>query len=311
MQQQESITWPRLLCLIAALGCHFFLPQAARAGATEWVDIQISDGRLLVETEIGGQSGYAMIDTGAGLNAINGDFLRAAGLEFEKGRSIQISGVFATERRPTYKRVPVNIFGNTIDFEKIVELDFGSSDIQMILGASFLRNFIFQFDYPNKRMRLITRDSLDMKQIKNVESKKNGRGGSPLVKVRLTDKVDAWLMMDTGATGGLLIDRDLANQLDWLDTYAVEKVKIGGVNAVGDAETFTIPSIGFGPLEIVDVRVSVPAQGESAVLFEKHAPLGTRIARGSESKGLLGYDILQHFVVTVDYKSGYVHIHAE
>ena len=259
MQKSRSNCQRRCLFLIVALAYYGLVPQAAYAGATQWVDIQIIDGRLLVETEIGGQSGFAMIDTGAEMNAINAKFLQAAGLEFEKGRSIKISGVFATELRPSYKLIPVNIFGNTINFEKIVELDFGSSDIQMILGASFLRNFIFQFDYPNKRMRLITRDSLDMKQIKNVDSKKSRRGGAPLVKVRLTDKIDAWLMMDTGATGGLLLDRDLANQLDWLDTYDITQAKIGGVNAVGDAESFTVPSIGFGPVEIADVRVSVPA----------------------------------------------------
>jgi hypothetical protein len=57
------------------------------------------------------------------------------------------------------------------------------------------------------------------------------------------------------------------------------------------------------------VQVAVPAQGENPDLFQKYTPLGTRIPVGGKSKGLLGYDILQHFVVTIDYEKGYVHVY--
>jgi len=87
--------------------------------------------------------------------------------------------------------------------------------------------------------------------------------------------------------------------------------KMSGVHSSGDMEYFTVPGIVFGPVELADVLVAIPAPGQSMTLFEKYAPLGTRIARGGKAKGLLGYDVLKHFVVTIDYKTGYVHIHAE
>jgi len=302
-------TFLRSIILLATLlGLH---APYAYGGATEWVRIKVANGHLFVETEIAGVPGYSLIDTGAEVNAINGAFLASADLHFDKGRFVEITGVFGTERRDTYKEIPVSIFGSTISFHDLVDLDLGVPDMQIILGASFLERYIFQFDYPNQRLRLITRDSIDLKKLKNVDSKRDRNGGSPLVKVGLSEKINAWLVMDTGANGGILIDRDLARRLDWLDVSDRIEGKMSGVHSSGDMEYFTVPSIVFGPVELADVLVAIPASGQSMTLFEKYAPLGSRIARGGKAKGLLGYDVLKHFVVTIDYKTGYVHIHAD
>jgi len=299
-----------LVLLAALIGLQVLFAPRASAGATGWVNIKVANGHLFVETEIAGLPGYSLIDTGAQVNAINGAFVASENLDFDKGRFVEIAGVFGTERRDTYKEVPVTIFGSTISFHDLVDLDLGAPDIQMILGASFLERHIFQFDYPNQRLRLITRDSIDLKKLRNVDSKRDRHGGSPLVKVGLGKKTGAWLVMDTGANGGILIDRDLARRLDWLDDSDRIQGRMSGVHSSGDMEYFTVPSIMFGPVELADVLVTIPAPGQTVTLFEKYAPLGTRIARGGKAKGLLGYDVLKHFVVTVDYKTGYVHIHA-
>jgi hypothetical protein len=282
---------------------------SAFAGATEWVNMRIVEGQLFVETEIAGITGYSLIDTGAEVNAVNGGFLASANLEYDKGRFVEIAGIFGTERRDTYKEIPVKVFGSNVNFHDLVDLELGVPDVQMILGASFLERFIFQFDYPHQRLRLITRDSIDLKKLKNVDSKRDRYGGAPLVKVGLSDKVDVWLVMDTGANGGIMIDRDLARRMDWLDSADKVQGKVSGVHSSGDMEHFTVPGIFFGPVELANVLVTIPASGQSMTLFEKYAPLGTRIARGGKARGLLGYDVLKHFVVTVDYKTGYVHIH--
>ena len=299
-----------LILLAAPIGLQGLAAPCAYGGATGWVNIRVANGHLFVETEIAGVPGFSLIDTGAQVNAINGAFLAASNLDFDKGRFVEIAGIFGTERRDTYKEIPVKIFGSTISFHGLVDLDLGAPDIQMVLGASFLERYIFQFDYPNQRLRLITRDSIDLKKVKNIDSKRDRDRGSPLVKVGLGEKIDAWLVMDTGANGGILIDRDLAKRLDWLDDSDRIQGKLSGVHSSGDMEYITVPGIRFGPVELADVLVTIPASGQSVTLFEKYAPLGTRIARGGKAKGLLGYDVLKHFVVTIDYKTGYVHVHA-
>ncbi len=309
MRQSGLAVRVRSLLPLVFLALQVLLPHAAHAGASEWVNIKVVDGFLMLQTEVSGVSGYSIIDTGADFNAVNDTFLRAADLTYEKGRFIEVSGVFATERRYTYGEIPVTVFGSPVNFHDVVGLNLRSPDIQMILGASFLEGYIFQFDYPNQRMRLITRDSVDLKKIQNIKTSKNRWGGAPLVRVSLSDKADAWLMMDTGSTGGILIDRDLAKRLGWLDSYASEGGESSGAVSSGRMEYFTVPSIGFGPVKVADVQVSVPAEGETVELFEKYTPTGTRIPISGKSKGLLGFDILQHFVVTIDYEKGYVHVY--
>jgi hypothetical protein len=309
MHQSGLASRASVLALAVLLVIGSLQTRPAEAGASEWVDIKVVDGNLMLSTEIAGIPGFSIIDTGAQFNAINESFLRASDLTYDKGRFLEVQGVFSTQRRYTYSSIPVTVFGNEINFRDVVELDLRSSDVQMILGESFLEGYIFQFDYPNQRMRLITRDSVDLKKIRNIKTSKPSYGGPPLVRVSLSDKIDAWLSMDTGSTGGILIDRDLASRLDWLDTYDTTQMETTGVISSGTLEYFTVPSIGFGPVKIADVLVAVPARGEDLGLFQKYTPLGTRIPVGGKSKGLLGYDILQHFVVTIDYEKGYVHVY--
>ena len=180
----------------------------------------------------------------------------------------------------------------------------------LTLGAGFLKLFVFQFDYPNQRVRMISRDSLDMKQLKNVESKKSRDGGSPLVKVNLNNESDVWLILDTGASGGILLERSVAAKRDWLDRYPALEASARGVNATADLQAFNLPTMTIGDFEIENPIILVPELGDELAIFESNAELGTRIPKSRKAKGLLGFDILKHFVVTIDYKSGYVHLEA-
>lgn len=286
-----------------------FAVQLAYAGATPWEDIQVVDGFLVLETEIDGIAGLSIVDTGAQLSAINSRFLAAHDLDYKNGRPVRMAGVFSESRRSTYLSIPGSIFGAPINFKNMVDMDVGSPDIQLLLGANFLAGYIFQFDYPNERLRLITRDSVDLKTIRNVESRKERGGGAPLIRVNLDGKKKAWLLMDTGATGGILIERDLARKLDWIGTYPSVDSTMSGVISSGNMEHFKVPSVQVGPFRIENVLVSTPAAGESPKYFEKYTPLGTRIPQKNQSDGILGYDVLQHFIVTIDYEAGYIHFY--
>lgn len=280
------------------------------AAVTEWVDMKIENGLITVATKISGIGGNAMFDTGAQINGINSRFLKANELEFSQGPKMGIVGVFGTEQRKTYTKVPVDIFGTTIDLKGLVDLNVGPPDRQLLIGAGFFENFVVQIDYPNQRMRLITRDSIDLKRLKNVESKRDpDGGGSPLVKVRLNDQRDVWLIMDTGSNGGVLIDRPVAKKFKWLEQYPVTSGISWGATAGGQMDRFVLPKLTFGGFEIGNPTVSVPAAGQDMELFKKEGNTGSRIRKGrGRYQGLLGFDVLKHFVVTIDYKRGHVHV---
>ncbi|MEC8059772.1 MAG: aspartyl protease family protein, partial [Pseudomonadota bacterium] len=128
-------------------------------------------------------------------------------------------------------------------------------------------------------------------------------------KVRLNDEHNTWLMVDTGATGSTLLDRGIATKRGWLNKFPNEVVLGRGVISVGQLERFRLPSLKIGDFEIADTLVSVPAAGQKLELFRKETRTGSNLKRiRSKSKGILGYDVLKHFVVTIDYRIGKVHL---
>lgn len=295
-----------VVCLCLSLVNSF---QPAHAGVTDWMDIRVVDGHLMVETEVAGIAGLSIVDTGATSTSINARFLETEGLSFKTGQKVTVTGVFGKSKRTTYREIPGAIFGAPVTFLDVVDLDLGGPDIQFLLGANFLKGFIFQFDYTNGRMRLLTRDTVDLKEIQNVDAKKDRDGGSMVVRVKLNDDANAWLLMDTGSTGGILIERSLAKRLDLIESEESVDGVSSGVISSGEMEYLRVPLVQVGPFELENVLVSIPAPGESLEFFETITPTGTRMARRNTTDGILGYDILQHFVVTIDYQRGYVHFY--
>lgn len=283
--------------------------QAALAGVSPWVKLDLSSGQLRLATEISGIPGESIIDTGATINGINGRFLNKHSLKFKKTGKMRISGVYETSDRTLYSNVPGKIFGSELVFRDLVETDFGPPDTQLLLGAGFLGLFVFQFDYPNSRMRVLTRDSLDLKKVANLQTKRDLGSGLPIVKVGLNGEKNVWLALDTGNSGGLLLERNLAKKYKWLERYPVEKSYGRGVNASGQMERFSLPKITFGPFELENSLVSVPASNERLQIFKKTTSTGSHVKRRrGKAQGLLGYDVLKHFVLTIDYKTGRAHV---
>ncbi|MEM7763593.1 MAG: pepsin/retropepsin-like aspartic protease family protein [Pseudomonadota bacterium] len=285
-----------------------FVALPAHAGATPWIDIEVSNGMLVIPSEVGGVKGRSIIDTGASGSAINGRFVKARDLEFKDGRDIRIQGVAEVQERTTYRSVDAMLFETPLTFKNIVDLNLGAPDLQLLIGADFLSGYVIQFDYPNERMRLISRDSIELKKLKNIKSKRSRESGSTLVQLKLNGKIKSWLTLDTGANGGLVISRQLAHRLDWVDQFDTELGRVGGVNSTAVMEHFRVPAVQIGPFEIANAAVSIPAENEDMAMFDRSRASGSRLRERSASDGLLGYDILKHFIVTVDYGKGYVHL---
>lgn len=297
------------MCRLITLALLFALPGLALANADGWIDLELRGGHLYIPSTVAGIPGRTMIDTGAQINALNQHFVKAHDLQLHRTGKMKITGVFRTQERPVYSDVPVNLFGADMEFRDIVEIDLGAPERQLLLGAGFLHLYIFQFDYPNRRMRALSRDAVDLKKLSNVESKRDAGGGSPLVRVNLNGEQKVWLVMDTGSSGGIHLERRFALKHNWLDRFGASDAVSKGANASARTERFNLPEMTIGPFELGSPIVTVPAEGEDMAMFQRRSRTGThmRKRRGS-AQGLLGYDILKHFVVTVDYKRGHVHL---
>tara|TARA_A100001011_G_C13994297_1_gene708588 strand:+ start:84 stop:362 length:279 start_codon:yes stop_codon:yes gene_type:complete len=86
-------------------------------------------------------------------------------------------------------------------------------------------------------------------------------------------------------------------------------VSVSGVNAASTMQQFRIPLVQIGDFEVLDVLTTVPAKGEKIELFRRERRTGSNLSRSrSIAKGLLGHDLLKHFILTIDYRIGKIHL---
>lgn len=289
-----NFTWrallaPMLLCCAVS----------ARAGMTAWIPLEIQDGQILIPAEVAGSPVKALLVTGGNQNGTSRALVEKLGLDLS-GRRYEFRYSSGREYEvPSVDRMPVKLFGVEFELHNVPAHDQG---VDLTIGAGFLESFILQIDYPNSRMRLITHDAIDMKKVGNVLLRYEHEFNTPAVQVTL-DGGDRWLTLDTSHAGPTLIRRIIAEDEGWIPKYLKE------TNAV--RELLVLPSFKIGPFELTDVPVEVPAPGVQSNVggFRRQGvDLDSRLRKGVRVSGTIGYEVLRHFVVTIDYEREAMHI---
>ncbi|MEO2281490.1 aspartyl protease family protein [Pseudoalteromonas pernae] len=279
----------------------------AHAAISNWVQFSQESGHIKIPVIVEGIETQAILDTGAQIHGINSAFILKNKLNLVAAGKTRVKGVYGIEDKKTYNKVNVSLFGFDTQIDGLVAAQLGFHTNGLLLGAGFFDKFIVQLDYPNSRMRLITRDSLDLGNVENIEMRAQRGTGRPIVKVALGADRSAWLLLDTGSSGGIMIKRSVATSLGWLDNKDISTNLSRGVNTFATTQSVRIDELAFGPYTLENVLVSVPGEGQSANLENQFSTTGTRI-KSAKVEGILGYDILKHFVVTIDYKLGHAHV---
>ncbi len=155
------------------------------------------------------------------------------------------------------------------------------------LGFPFLKDYSLTLDYPRHTLRLApsraTEDAGDDAAIPfNLGSPK------PLILlwVNMNGRGPFRVALDTGA-GSTIVSTELARSFALPEGAAVPMFGAGGA-AGGFASRLDSLAIGAAALRDVDV-----------VVADIFAPL--RTATGGELDGILGYNVLRRFAVTIDY----------
>jgi predicted aspartyl protease len=278
------------------------LPGSLYAG---WIPFNLKNGHITVDIKFNGVESTAILDTGAEINAVSTLYVDKYNEGIEKARMINVKGVNGVMKRQTYRNIPITIFGADVVLNNLVESGLGGNAI--LLGAPFFRNLIVQIDYPNSRLQVFPKKAIDLDKHENLDIRRDKSSTLPTVKVTI-DGVNVWLTLDTGSNGGILVKREFAKRMKWVDedTETVDG-SMRGVNSSSYTETFNIPELQFGPYGLENIPITIPAEGESVTIGEKYRGI-YRSSFSKDSKGLLGYDILKHFILTIDYSSYKAHI---
>lgn len=273
-----------------------------------WLPFELQGGIVTIDVEFEGKTRKAIIDSGAEINSISAGYVELKKNELQFGEKIRLKGVFGEETTALVNAIPVKIFGHEVELNDLAPAQLGNAIL--LLGLPFLQNFIVQFDYPNQKMRLLPHSVVDMKKIANVEVKKSRNRNLPAIKVELAGGKSLWLTLDTGNSGGLVVSRMLAEEQDWLRDQLVLKHSVSGAVKSGQVETFTISYLKVGPYELENVLVTIPVDGEAMNIRDSHRSSVNQLSKGTSTSGLLGYDILKHFVLTLDTKNWRAHLAA-
>ena len=77
--------------------------------------------------------------------------------------------------------------------------------------------------------------------------------------------------------------------------------------------TLILPKLHIGPYILDDVIVTFPSMPVNSRIKAEAGPAqtGTRFKKNESYKGLIGYDVLKHFTITLDAKTPKLHIYAE
>ncbi len=279
------------------------------ADVSAWVNMDTSDGLVRIKTEVLGKPGDSIIHTGLSRNRINEVFLdthelsprKIGGRGATRGTVDMRVHVVDEKAAPRYAPLSVGIFNTQMDFRGLRGQRRNDPSIQLVIGSDFLRRVIVQFDYPRQKIRLLSQDSIDLKKSKNVLSKKGYRNGPTLVKLRFNDEIDAWVVLDTGNPGGLLLDEQFVAHRGWQKDPTVQ--------SDGDASSIILPVVRIGPFEVGNVHVETFDTEEGLEPFREGTLTGTHVPRGNvKAVGTIGNEVLKHFVVTLDHKRGHVHV---
>ena len=250
--------------------------------------------KLIIPVQIEGETYQFLFDTGAPnlishplknqiktkeLNSVNvkdaNDSKRP--LEVVEIPMLQIAGV-------SFKNSPAIVNDHNSNFL------FDCLEIDGIIGSNLLRKSIVQIDSRKQQITITNqKDQLDLKGMNGLDMALSSGQSSPYIWIGLKGENSAkeQVLFDTGAQGFYDLSFNSFKMLDSLKVFRNVETAIGykGLGLFGIAA----PSLHY--------RVLIPEILLPGVAFENVVSVSTTAA-----KSRIGSDILQHGIVTLDYK---------
>lgn len=288
----------RLLAALVLLGFH------SAPMATEWKPFLLEDGLVKVEVIVEGVKGYAVLDSGSPQSGINKAFIDANDLATEVLAYGDITGLFEKKRRPLIGNVSVQFNDRKLRLN-LAEVSFGPPRNAILLGSDFLKDYVVDIDYPNQRFRLLDLETFNIDQVANITATKKRDSGELIVRLSLNNEDNRWVVLDTGHSGGVLLEKRVAAQNNWFDRFRSRLVLVQGVNSMGYHHVIKLPVVGAGPHRVADVDVEFPDHNKINHLTSQQREFGTRI-RSRRVEGIVGYELLKEFRLVFDYSKGKV-----
>ncbi len=293
----------------------------AEANVTEWISFTVDNGAVVVPVTINGEKAKAVIDSTARANLLSSDFIAKNKSKLRQSGVTLFKDEKGERNAEVFKDVKVGVFGTELEFSELIATP--ESQGELVLGIPFFRQNIVQFDFPNKRMRLIGHGSIDMQKISNIEMKsvqdsrsastpgkqsiKKNDLSSRALNIAINGK-SSWLVLDTADVTGVSLSREYAKSVNAMDKPYSGDIGYFTAQFNSNIEVFSLASLKIGPYELEDVPALVEAEGAERIIpaVSRKVSTGTYLNKAILPDGVIGTDVMQHFVVTFDYSNSLV-----
>jgi predicted aspartyl protease len=249
---------------------------------------------ILLPVFVDGRGPYSFVlDTGAGSTVVSNELADALALprgENQDGRGAAGKMTLVKSQLPSL----------TVGQETIESLPVSVTDLSFLgramgvrvdgaLGQSFLRHFAMTLDYATNVLTLKrpvggTERALDEREIAFQWA--NAEDLLVVVPVFVNEKGPYDFALDTGASS-TVISLELAAEFG-LATEKISQLTAGGGNGI-------VSRVQLGSLSVGAARQENLAAAASGFLTQLNAELGSKL------QGIVGYDFLRHYRVTLDY----------
>ena len=192
--------------LVLALFAVFFLPLSVRSEILNEIPFQFRDGLIWLTVRVTGQDKPLnfLLDSGAGVSAVDLQTARGLGLELANHQTIQgVNGQASAYRVNGFRAVS----GGIVLTKSVLAVDLGPissrchQPVDGILGSDFFRGHIVQIDFSAGRIRLLKNCDLNLANCEILPIKICN--DAFCVPVRVANKPARWTRLDTGCDTAL------------------------------------------------------------------------------------------------------------
>ncbi|MDT8410495.1 MAG: TonB family protein [Wenzhouxiangellaceae bacterium] len=282
--------------------------RQARSGAMDadgWIAFDARNGHIAFDVMVNDTPAVAILDTGADTTTISRGLARRAGIGVGRANGMRMSGVFGEQVIPLSDDFQLSFAGLSVPLQDLPIAP--GQGFDLVLGRQLFEFSVVQIDYPNRRIRFLDPAAVDFKG--NLKVRKT-RTGAPLVQAQVDGK-KAWMLFDTGNAGDSLFTRTFVARRD-LERFKIDENGTstgGGAIQSGHLTALRIPKFQLGPFPFQGLRASYIAT-ENQGLDARASGTGSRARSArTEFDGIVGYEVLRNFLVTMDLKRNRIHLH--
>ncbi len=298
---RRAILW---ILQLAVFG--WLLPgSSVQAGDEGWIPFDGSSGAVLFRATVNGHPAGVVLDSGASIGAVSRAFAERVGIEADPRSQIQVVGVHDQGRVYGSREFTLMLNEAPVRLRNFAIVPGAGFDI--LLGRWIFERAVVQIDYPNQRVRFLNRDGVNFEG--NVPMRVTNTG-EMLVDMSL-DGRQARLLLDTGNTGMIVLTQSFVRRHGF-QQQAIDELVVPtqGVIASADMQLLQLNSAQLGPYPMEGVLAGFnPNRNEG--LDGRERTIGTRVRQPRTSNdGLLGYEVMRHFIVTIDWRGRKLHLQA-